>query len=66
MDLCAPAKNENPQQKNHCHDDVDSYSKLARTISTMNTTATDVTMIFVGDWIMPYEFPKHLLTDNGP
>lgn len=45
---------------------TDRYSKLTRVIPTKRKTATDVVLIFVDHWVIPYGIPRWLLTDNGP
>lgn len=42
------------------------FPKLTRVISTRKTTATDVALFFVEDWVVTYGILNPLLTDDGP
>lgn len=43
----------------------DRYSKLTRSKPTSKTSAMHIASIFFDIWIVPFEIPAHLLTDNG-
>ena len=45
---------------------TDRYSKLTRAVPSTKTTAPQVALIFLDNWVIPYGIPSYVLTDNGP
>lgn len=44
---------------------TDRYSKLPRATPSAKMTAPNVDTVFVEHWIIPYEIPRTILTENG-
>lgn len=53
------------EKQRRIHND-DEYPKVTTQISVTNTTAKHVLSASLDHWIIPYDVPHHLGTDNGP